>query len=102
MLAKNVFIYSGPHIKPVQRAFGYYFNKVVIAIEVFGEQNKVIAVTSRRRRFVGMVRGNIDLTPNDGFDAYFAAFEVKVKGAIEVAVVGNGTGWKAKVFGLGA
>ena len=101
-----VFEHIPVHAGLVEEAFlpscRHDFDKVVVAVGIAGQQDKMIAAPGHFAGGVKAVLAHVDFAAEDGLDAVFRTRLLKLGGSEHVAVIGYGAGIHAVVLGLGA
>ncbi len=107
VLGEQVQIDAWLVIKTFQKSGGDQLDQVVIALEIFAEQNQVVAaagtglhfsaITVRDLRrflsaFVAAAFGDVDFAADDGLDVALRSFIEKVRGREQIAVIRDGHG----------
>ena len=79
------------------------FDQVLIAGQISGEQDEVVVIVVREPAvFLGMAAAerHVGFAADDGLDAVFFRFPVKLDGAEHVAMIGHGHGRLSEGFDL--
>jgi hypothetical protein len=104
MFAKEIVVDARLVVEAFEEACGDELDQIVVALEVFAKEDKVIAaaragleivaILAGRAGFLSAVEaaalGDIDFATDDGLDVALAGFVEKIGGSEEVAVVRDG------------
>ena len=102
VLGENFFVDARLVIVALEVGVGDEFDEVFVAGFVFGEENEmVVNVFAAGAAFLFETRtgGDVDFAADDGFDVFSAEGLVKIDGAVEDAVVGDGEGAEVQFGG---
>ena len=102
MGGQNLFVDAGAEIKTFQKCLRREFQEVLKTGAVLGQDGDVIAGVLRAAG-VFLVeaagRGDIGLDAHDRVDAHILGRFVELQGPVQIAVVGQGQGVHAQLFG---
>lgn len=86
-------------MEALQIAAGDEPDQVVIAGHVLGKQNQMIPPARQLACSVRMIVTDIDLAPENGFDAHRGALLGKIGGPEHIAVIRDGAGGHTEILG---
>ncbi len=89
MLREQVFIDAGLVIEAFEVAGGDKLDEVFVAFLRFAEQDEMIVAVGIGAGLVALL-GDVDFAADDGMNAFFRRFVIKLDSAEEVAVIGHG------------
>ena len=92
VLFQQFVVNARPVVKPFQIRLGHQLHQIAVPGIVPGQQYQMIGTPFRAAAVVAAVVRHIHLAADNGLDAHFLTFRIKVHHPVQVPVVGNGQG----------